>query len=397
MELNKPEYNLNNKDIKGSSPKLNKFTTNRTPNNPLEPKYKLPSYETLPFDQPKFIRDTLNTRDIEGAYPKKCATWQMRKNENNFNIKKSPIRKDNMSNYNYLDYADIHKQKFITGRNVNPLDPIYDVKFNNEPIGQIEKSKPKELYSIVYSDPKNLKTNDIGGAQIGTKNKINKFTNRETNNLVVTDIAGTAVGSFKNHISTNRHLNPICPEYIMPGHSREGELFNPYGDKPKSGNKNRKNKDKDEDGKIVNVYEKEEILNEINQVSKTFLNEKKAGKQTLGQEGYSYTRSIVNNNYFYSNKKNDSRDKNEKGSNKKFNEKQINKNNGTETNNNNYNKGYVNENKAEEKKIYKRIDSSRKIQFEGKENLKENEVIGFNNQIYSVPPYFYLLFSFYEI
>lgn len=319
--------------------------------------------------------------------------WQTRKNENNFNIKKSPIRKENLPNYNYIDYADIAKQKFKTGRNVNPLDPVYDVKFGNEPIGQIDKSKPNPLYKLVYSDPLNLKTNDISGAQIGTKNKINKFTNSECYNLIIADIPGTAVGSLKNHISTNRHVNPVCPEYLMPGHSTLGEQFNPYGEKQKSGDNKGNNPDKDNDQILTGRRNKEknenDILDEINQVSKAYLNERKREKRPLSQGGYTYSRSIVSNNNIkneigVSNKK-------DKESSKNLNEKKIDQSNlrGKVKNKNlnelNYQKQASKEN-GQEDKIYKRIDSGKHVHFEGKENLKANEVIGFNNQIYSIPP-----------
>ena len=384
FEINKPEYNLSNKDIKGSSPKFEKFSTNRTPHNPLEPKYKLPSYEMLPYDQPKFIRDTLNTKDIIGSSPKKCDIWQTRKNENNFNIKKSPVFKDKIANYNYMDYADIAKHKYKTGRIVNPLDPVYDIKFKNEPVGHIEKSKPNPLYKLIYCDPLNLKTNDISGAQIGTKNKINKFTNSERNNLIVYDIPGTAVGSLKNQIRTNRHVNPVYPEYIMPGHSSLGEQFNPFGEKAKSLNKNVNNENNHNNNRIRS--NEKNILDEINQVSKAYLTDRIAGKRPLSQAGYTYSRSIVSNN------------KSENGSgNKKENYINLNKKKSLENylgdfsdkcnnaNENSY-KDDCGDNNLE-KKIYKRIDSNKKVYFEGKENLKKNEVNEFNNQIYDVPTY----------
>ena len=43
FELNKPEYNLTNKDIKGTEPCVNQFKSTRTqePSNPLNPRYNL--------------------------------------------------------------------------------------------------------------------------------------------------------------------------------------------------------------------------------------------------------------------------------------------------------------------------------------------------------------------
>lgn len=45
--LNKPEYNLTNKDIEKSSPQMNHLKTSRC-TNPLEPKYNLPKVEDYP-------------------------------------------------------------------------------------------------------------------------------------------------------------------------------------------------------------------------------------------------------------------------------------------------------------------------------------------------------------
>ena len=46
--LNKPETNLSNADIPKSQPQCIKFTTTRQPSNPLNPVYKLQSFEYVP-------------------------------------------------------------------------------------------------------------------------------------------------------------------------------------------------------------------------------------------------------------------------------------------------------------------------------------------------------------
>jgi hypothetical protein len=58
MQINKPEFNLSNKDIQGSSPK-SQFWTTRKPFNPLEPNYNLSQVENVPLPEPKFIRDNI--------------------------------------------------------------------------------------------------------------------------------------------------------------------------------------------------------------------------------------------------------------------------------------------------------------------------------------------------
>ena len=57
VELNKPRFNLTNRDIQGSWPSWNKFVTGREPCNPLEPKYKLASFEYVPPEPIPFKRD----------------------------------------------------------------------------------------------------------------------------------------------------------------------------------------------------------------------------------------------------------------------------------------------------------------------------------------------------
>ena len=109
------------------------------------------------------------------------------------------------------------------------MNPVYDVKYDNQNIGLIEKSKPNSLYNLIYRNPNNLKTDDISGAQAGTVNKINKFSSQ--NNLLINDIEGTASGSLKIYIVTNRITNPISPDYILPGHlTYRNNQFDPFGE-----------------------------------------------------------------------------------------------------------------------------------------------------------------------
>lgn len=59
FELNKPEYNLTNKDIKGTEPCVNQFKSTRTqePSNPLNPRYNLQSFDYVQPQSNKFVRD----------------------------------------------------------------------------------------------------------------------------------------------------------------------------------------------------------------------------------------------------------------------------------------------------------------------------------------------------
>jgi hypothetical protein len=84
--LNKPEYNLRNDDIEKSSPQCVEIKTTRH-TNPLEPKYKLASTEDYPPEIPKFIRDQIDVKDIEGAQPTKKIS---------LNILSDPLKKDDI-------------------------------------------------------------------------------------------------------------------------------------------------------------------------------------------------------------------------------------------------------------------------------------------------------------
>lgn len=64
--LNKPYYYLRNDDISGSQTAAVAFKTKRDPCNPLNPVYKLPSFEPLDPIVPRFIRDSfqINVRTL---------------------------------------------------------------------------------------------------------------------------------------------------------------------------------------------------------------------------------------------------------------------------------------------------------------------------------------------
>jgi hypothetical protein len=133
--VNKQEFNLTNLDIVGSTSQCVKFKTTRDSSNPLEPKYKLPYVEELPEEVPKFIRDSIDIKDIDGARPKKYFRWGTRDGVNIDDIygtktKIRKIRKDEPP-YHYIDYSDVTDHKFKSKRRVDPLDPIYELKYKN--------------------------------------------------------------------------------------------------------------------------------------------------------------------------------------------------------------------------------------------------------------------------
>ena len=241
--LNKPEYNLTNKDIEKSSPQMNHLKTKRC-TNPLEPKYNLPKVEEYPPEIPKFIRDSIDIKDISGARPQKYFQWKTRETFplNNHGIegsktKEAYVRKNLGSiKYHYIDYGDLTRDIFKTKRNTNPLDPIYGFKKNEEifKYGPIEKSKPQTHYPFFYQPALNLKLDDIKGTNIGSKNKINKF-NGNNYELTTQDIKGCNVGSLKKGIVTQRCTNPLNPIYQYPGAKEiQGSKFGEYSKKQRA-------------------------------------------------------------------------------------------------------------------------------------------------------------------
>jgi hypothetical protein len=223
--LNKPEYNLTNKDIEKSSPQMEHLKTKRC-TNPLQPKYNLPKVEEYPADIPKFIRDSIDISDITGARPQKYFPWKTRETFplDNHGIegtktKKTYVRKKlGNTKYHYIDYSDLTRDIFKTKRNTNPLDPIYGFKKNEDifKYGPIEKSKPQTNSPFFYQPILNLKLDDIQGTNVGSKNKINKF-NGNNYELITHDIKGCNVGSLKKGIVTQRCTNPLAPEYQYLG------------------------------------------------------------------------------------------------------------------------------------------------------------------------------------
>ena len=271
--LNKPEYNLTNKDIEKSSPQLKILKTKRC-TNPLEPKYNLPKVEEYPPEIPKFIRDSIDIKDISGARPQKYFQWKTRETFplDNHGIegsktKETYVRKNLGSiKYHYIDYSDLTRDIFKSKRNTNPMDPIYGFKKNDElfKYGPIEKSKPQTYYPYFYQPSLNLKLDDIKGTNIGSKNRINKF-NGNNYGLTTQDIKGCNVGSLKKGIVTERCTNPLMPKYQFPGEKElQGFKYGEYSKKQRAksvvtkSNTNIKN-NKNIDNKIP---KKEEIKKE---------------------------------------------------------------------------------------------------------------------------------------
>jgi hypothetical protein len=225
-----------NKDIIGSMPQCVKFKTERKDFNPLEPKYNLAKYQEILPLVPKFIRNGLNIDDIDRAHPKRNQKRYYYNGFKNQEIEGAKAKKKKIRNsdYNNIDYSDVTNFKFTSKRNSNPLDPEYLLDYGKGEKfihGNIEGSKPTPFHPMIYSNPMNLKTDDVPGAQIGTKNKFNKFTSMN-HNLNLSDIHNAQSGSLKKGINTFRKTNPLNPEYKFPGNVElsKNNNNNPYAD-----------------------------------------------------------------------------------------------------------------------------------------------------------------------
>ena len=221
IQLKKPEYNLSNEDIEFSKPNCVTCKIKRHLN-PLEPKYNFPKSPEYPPYVPKFIRDNISVKDIEGAKPKKIVSNKVLKDSlKNDDVKDSWPRKPYVrkTKYEFMDYRDVTNTEFQSNRNTNPLNPFYTMNFvdgTKVKFGPIEKNKSLVGSSYMYREPFNLKVDDIEGCNIGSKNRYKKFKGQNycynTN-----DIPGAQSGTLLKGISTKRMTNPLRPKYKYPG------------------------------------------------------------------------------------------------------------------------------------------------------------------------------------
>ncbi|OMJ84584.1 hypothetical protein SteCoe_14256 [Stentor coeruleus] len=220
QKLRKPNLSLEITDIEGTKPKHFEFTTNRT-TNPLNPVYKLPSYEIQASTPPKFIRDAIFSDDIEGSKPKKSNKWQSKDNISIKDIdgaRAKPQRQ--MTKPDFMDPKDIISKGFVSKRSTNPLEPEYparDEQGNIIKIGFIEGSKSKNIIkTTVPGHRRNLDCEDIEGSKpntVGQGQFLNKNRNYKKKLVDISDIEGTAASSYKKGIQTKRFTNPLEPKY----------------------------------------------------------------------------------------------------------------------------------------------------------------------------------------
>jgi len=129
-----------------------------------------------------------------------------------------------------LDVRDINYfWEFHTKRETNPLSPRYKVVNEENKLinyGEIDnKSKvrhPKEVNKVTSLD---LKTSDINGAQASTATRhVTKLATRD-DFMKTSDIPGAQTSTLKKGITTTRHLDPLWPNYKVPGHSEPPPIY----------------------------------------------------------------------------------------------------------------------------------------------------------------------------
>eukprot|EP00357_Protocruzia_adherens_P027080 CAMPEP_0114998538 /NCGR_PEP_ID=MMETSP0216-20121206/15566_1 /TAXON_ID=223996 /ORGANISM="Protocruzia adherens, Strain Boccale" /LENGTH=672 /DNA_ID=CAMNT_0002363153 /DNA_START=143 /DNA_END=2162 /DNA_ORIENTATION=+ len=226
--VNYGERLLATNDIEGSKPiPKNHFKTTRSPGNPLDPQYKLPTVEQRAVTPPKFIRNNMAVDDIDKAQPNRYHRFLGRKTNDISDIdgaspKSSQHRTSDRPNL--MDVKDINydQRSPSAGRGYNPLDPVYETtdEYGRKiKIGAIDGSKPKALPKKRQNPSSSLNTNDIAGATSGTKGVgpagKNRRDYRKTNDI--SDLAGASAGSLKKCRETTRCTNPLDPTYSLIG------------------------------------------------------------------------------------------------------------------------------------------------------------------------------------
>ena len=226
-----------------------KFKTNRPPQNPLNPVYKLQHVEVIPPEPLRFIRDQMNVDDIDGSKPRVEKILASRDHFNVNDIEGARPKK-------HLVRGELHDQFFndVTAKRVfvrdpecNPLEPHFKLRDDKGVLidyGEIAGARPKIPYYRTNKDQMDraLKSRDILGNMPGTKGKGN-FHQRERRDQVRPltkndDIVGSNPGSLVTGIKVpegakKRVTNPLNPNYEIPGRNEVpiDKINDPFGTK----------------------------------------------------------------------------------------------------------------------------------------------------------------------
>ena len=188
--------------------------------NPLNPDYQLPSCNPIVVEVPKFIRDSHDVRDIDGARAKPAkqvtprdimsnadvvgaqAGWKPRHKKIREEAPPHPIMIESNA-------GDLKNKRFEdrSNRITNPVDPVYMV--NGTEVKNDEGSKPKPLPKYI-PESYALRTDDIAGAQYGFK----QMKRREYRNTMYNlDVEGAQADTIFHTIQTKRVVDPLNPVY----------------------------------------------------------------------------------------------------------------------------------------------------------------------------------------
>ena len=241
--VNRPtDLSLNVKDIDGATPHRVEFRTRRCIN-PVDPQYQLPSCSPCPpVIVPFSGRETNKLDDIEGSSPQKLIrdreTPVLPPVEGS-----NPKAQKTRSTSNSLDVSDINRaaNRVCRPRDTSPLDPEYIYPSGNatslklgadshtdqnsqSTIGFIPGTKPRTLHRERDWSSSNIHVRDIPGAApqrfVGTMpfNIRMSYEEREPNDLgKPRDIEGAKHGTVLRGLASARLVNPLDPEYILPG------------------------------------------------------------------------------------------------------------------------------------------------------------------------------------
>ncbi len=195
-----------------NQPDVFKFKTTRKSGNPLEPAYPMPSFSKSTAQEGKFIRDAMQCRDIEGAYPsKKESKLNINTLTNRIDFpQKAPLKK--VSDQSSLQVGDINQDQVYSHRSTrlcNPLVPSYNIYQDSHQISD-QKAHIK-IRDPILREHTQYNVKDIIGDNV--QHKYNKKVTQPTQ--VNKDIEGAQAGTKRRMIVTERHVNPLAPKYTQ--------------------------------------------------------------------------------------------------------------------------------------------------------------------------------------
>ena len=186
--------------------------------NPLQPTYDLPSYSIYPSEQKKFVRDTLDVSDVDGAAPRVPRKFEPRETMPNDidgaqacwrpRHAKARLEAPPSDIMNVSDIIATKKPLEVTKRRTNPISPNYTI-YGSDIHDDPRHTKPRPLPKQVFGGHL-LETHDINTSTKAWQPHMR----REFRNLTTTmDIEGAQADTVIHSIVTKRATNPLQPTY----------------------------------------------------------------------------------------------------------------------------------------------------------------------------------------